>query len=361
MQRYPIFDPPEYLHWKPEPEVMEEYRQTIRRDPARLKLIRALTRDELLAMYAGMIRFRLHDITLHRWVRQGIISKAWLGTGEEATTVGAVHALDRQTDKVAPMIRNAGACHEMGMPVVDMLRGYLATEDSPTKGRDLHIGDLHRGIIAPVSPVGGLCPVVAGIALSFKQNHKGSVVLTWVGDGSTKTSAFHEGVNLAAVLRMSAIYILQNNQVALGTRLSQHQVGPFTSWSKAYGVTGLSCDGNNVLDTWAATRQAAAQCRNGGGPVMIFAETFRMGGHATHDEKEGRAILPAELYAHWGRRDPVATYEVWLREEGLAESVLEETERRIVQELELAAKDALSSLSARMPKPEDALKGVYAD
>ena len=82
-----------------------------------------------------MLRFRLHDITLKRWVKQGVLSKAWLGTGEEAVTVGNVHALDRSCDLVAPMIRNAGACHEMGMPVVDMLREYLATEDSRARAR----------------------------------------------------------------------------------------------------------------------------------------------------------------------------------------------------------------------------------
>src|SRR3989449_11355213 len=83
---------------------------------------------------------RLHDIQLQRWVRTGVISKAWLGTGEEATTVGPVHALERGSDVVAPMIRNAAACCEMGMPIADMLRAYLATDDSPSRRRDLHVG-----------------------------------------------------------------------------------------------------------------------------------------------------------------------------------------------------------------------------
>src|SRR5687767_5254804 len=117
MKRSSVFDPPEYLNWKPDPEVAQEYRQTIQRDPERSKLIAGLSRNELLGMYAGLIRFRLHDMTLHRWVRLGILAKAWLGIGEEAATIGTVHALDRRTDQVAPMIRNAGACHEMGMPV----------------------------------------------------------------------------------------------------------------------------------------------------------------------------------------------------------------------------------------------------
>jgi TPP-dependent pyruvate/acetoin dehydrogenase alpha subunit len=117
-----MYDPPEYVGWTPAPEVMQEYERTIKGDPERASIVRELSRDQLLSLYAGMVRFRLHDITLRRWVKQGVISKAWLGTGEEAVTIGAVHALDRRTDVIGPMIRNAGACHEMGISVADMLR-----------------------------------------------------------------------------------------------------------------------------------------------------------------------------------------------------------------------------------------------
>ena len=113
MQRYPSFDPPEYVRWAPRPEITEEYIRTLKRDPTRTAMVESLSAEQLTAMYAGMVRFRLHDITLRRWVKQGVISKAWLGTGEEAVTVGAVHALDRRVDLAGPLIRNAGACHEM--------------------------------------------------------------------------------------------------------------------------------------------------------------------------------------------------------------------------------------------------------
>src|SRR5262245_13273691 len=163
-----MFDPPEYVAWKPETSILEEFQLTLQSDPQRSQIISRLNQEQLLGMYAGMLRFRLHDITLRRWVRQGILAKAWLGTGEEAVSIGNVHALNRETDKVGPMIRNAGACHEMGIPVADMLREYLATADSPSKGKDLHVGSICDGVIAPVSQVGALTPVFAGIALAFK-------------------------------------------------------------------------------------------------------------------------------------------------------------------------------------------------
>src|SRR3954454_16086943 len=134
MIRYQAFNPPEYLSWQAEPEVADYYQRTIEANGERRAVIREMTAPQLIALYEGLVRNRLHDIALKRWVKQGVISKAWLGTGEEAATIGPVHALSREpfddglpTDMVAPMIRNAGAGHEMGMALADMLRGYLGT------------------------------------------------------------------------------------------------------------------------------------------------------------------------------------------------------------------------------------------
>src|SRR5699024_2101468 len=144
----------------------------------------------------------------------------------------------KKGDVVAPMIRNAGACYEMGMPVSDMLRGYLGTADSPSWGRDGHVGDLEHGVLPPISHVGDSIPVSAGIALAMRQSGSDGVVICWIGDGSTKSAAFHEGMNFAAVKRLPLICIIQNNQVALGTRVDQHHAGSFAAWPKMYGVAG---------------------------------------------------------------------------------------------------------------------------
>src|SRR5438094_9771509 len=122
----------------------------------------------------------------------------------------------------------------MGIPVADMFREYLATADSPSKGKDLHVGSTANGVIAPASQVGALTPVFAGMALARKKRGEKAVVLTWVGDGATQTTAFHEGMNLAAVLHGPAIYVLQNNQIELGTVLEQHHAGPFSAEAQAY-------------------------------------------------------------------------------------------------------------------------------
>jgi len=317
-----------------------------------------------------LLRARLHDIQLQRWVRGGILSKAWLGTGEEATTVGPVHALrrahvdpaigDGDGDVAAPMIRNASACRELGMPLADMFRAYLGTADSPSGGRDLHVGDFHRGVLQPISHVGDMVPVIAGVALAFKMRGAARVALTWIGDGSTKSAAVHEGLNLAAVARVPAIFVIQNNQVALGTRLSQHHLAPdFREWPGSYGMWGAAFDGNNVLDAYAATALAVARCRSGGGPAMLLAETFRMGGHATHDEAEARATVPAALFEQWGLRDPIGLYEEYLKGEGTSESDLRNVEAAVTAEVEAAAQDALASRDL-LPDAGRLVEYVYA-
>jgi TPP-dependent pyruvate/acetoin dehydrogenase alpha subunit len=296
-----------------------------------------------------MVRFRMHDIALKRWVRSGVISKAWLGTGEEAVTVGCVHALDRERDIVAPMIRNAGALHEMGMPLRRIFAGYLGTVDGPNQGRDGHFGELSAGVLQPISHVGYMVPVITGVALSFRQRGEARVALTWIGDGATKTTAAHEGLNLAGVLRVPAIFVLQNNQVALGTGLTQHQLGDFTGWPAMYGLRGAFADGNNVLDVYAAARLAAEHARSGGGPTLLVVETFRMGGHATHDEAEARATFDASLFDAWGRRDPIGLYEEYLVAEGIARAELEQIEAEITAEVETAAAAAVEQRAGKIP------------
>ena len=360
MNRFPAFDPPEYVAWQPDAALVRAFRATIEQSRERAAIVAQLSNDDKLELYAGLLRARLHDIQLARWVRTGVISKAWLGTGEEAATVGPVHALQRGKDVVAPMIRNAAACCELGVSLADMLRAYLATDDSPSRGRDLHLGAFSRGVLQPISHVGDMVPVITGVALTFKLRGERRVALTWVGDGSTKTAAAHEGTNLAAVQRVPAIFIIQNNQVALGTRLDQHHLpGSFTDWPASYGIWGAEFDGNNVLDAYAATRLAADRCRAGNGPAMLVAQTFRMGGHATHDEREARDTIPGELFQLWGKRDPIGLYEEYLKEDGVVAERLAEVEAAVTAQVEQAADAALQSRE-RMPPGESALDGVYA-
>lgn len=354
MKRYRAFDPPEYHEWRPDPELVREYRQRIEHDHRRWALVQVLGEAALLEIYRNLLLTRLQDIGLKRWVRQGVISKAWLGVGEEAVTVGCVTALDRSRDVVIPMIRNAGASHMMGLALEYGFTSYLGTANSPSGGRDFHYGDVSRGVIQPISHMGTSVTIAAGAALAFRNRGEDRVALTWTGDGATRTAACHEGLVSASRWGVPAIVVVQNNQVALGTRLGQHGAGRLEDLPAGYGIAGLECDGNNVLDVYAATAIARERCADGRGPAIVVAETFRMGGHATHDEREARETFPAELFEEWGRRDPVGLFEAYLADEGIPASVLAEIEADATAAVEAAAECALAARGDR-PAPEHAI------
>ena len=329
--------------------------------------IDALDEGALLALYRGLVRTRLVDEALARLVRQGALAKAWPSTGEEALAVGVARALRPGPggDVIAPVIRNSGACHEFGMSVASVVRAHLGTADAPSGGRDGHYGDPALGVLPPISHLGDMVPVVAGVALSFKLRGEARVALAWIGDGTARAGTTHEGLNLAAVQRVPAVFVLQNNQVAMGTPVARHGLGPldggtpFAGWPRAYGMWGAAVDGNDVLDCYAATRIAAARSPAGAGPAMLVAETFRMGGHATHDEAEGRRVLDPALHARWGARDPVALYEEHLVGLGIERRALEAVEREVAAAVEAAERAALASRAGRMPAGPAALAGVY--
>ena len=209
-------------------------------------------------------------------------------------------------------------------------------------------------MIQPVSHMGTSVPVAAGVALAFKNRNERRVALTWTGDGAVRTAAFHEGMVFASRLRAPLIAVIQNNQVALGTRVEQHGAGKLEDVPAVYGVEPLRCDGNNVLDVYAAAATARERCIDGHGPAVLVAETFRIGGHATHDEREARDTFSPELFAHWGRRDPIGLFETWLMDEGIPETALREVEAGAERAVSEAAERALASRD-RLPEPRTAL------
>lgn len=360
MKRYPAYEFPEYVNWSPDPAVQAEFAQTLAADPDRARRIADLDTGALLDLYAGLVKARLHDIQLKRWVKQGVITKAWLGSGEEAVTIGSCAAL-AEGDVVGPMIRNAGALIARGVDLRACFAAYLGTTDTIARGRDLHIGDPAKGVIPPISHVGDLVPVMAGCALAFRLRKQPHVALTWTGDGSTATGAVHEGLRVAAASQAPLVCFVQDNQVALGTHREAHFSGDFLAYAGAYGLHAEAVDGNNVLDVYAGTAAAVERCRAGQGPVVIVARTFRMGGHATHDEREARELFDAETYAYWGKRDPIGMFETWLVErEGIDPSELAEIEADAQAAIDVAAADAVARRESHAPDPATQHTGVFA-
>jgi TPP-dependent pyruvate/acetoin dehydrogenase alpha subunit len=275
--------------------------------------------------------------------------------GQEAISVGTALALKPQ-DKVAPMIRNLGAVLVRGWPPKDVFASYLARAASPNKGKDnsTHFGDVEKsGVIACISMLGTLVPVMAGMALAGKLRKQNLVTLTYVGDGATSTGEFHEGLNFAAVFKVPFVLVIENNQWAYSTPVErQTPVKDLATKAAAYGIPHATGDGNAVDEVYRMTKKFVEEARAGGGPRVLEFKTMRMRGHAQHDDA---GYVPKKMFEEWSRKDPIDRCEKLLAPSAKEKA---EVESRIEREVTEAEQFALASPS---PDGADAVKGVFAD
>lgn len=316
-----------------------------------------LPRERQLELYHYLKLNRMVEERLGNLYRQGkVVGGLYSSRGQEATAVGSAYALEPQ-DYIGPLIRDLGAMFVRGVKPREVMMQYMAKSDSPTGGKDAntHFGDMSRGLVAPISMLGALIPVMAGVALAGKMQGKDIVALTYIGDGGTSTGDFHEGLNLAAVLNVPFVLIAENNGYAYSTPTSkQMRIQNIATRAAAYGIPGEVVDGNDVLAVYAATKRAVDRARAGLGPSLVETKTFRMKGHAEHDDA---GYVPNELFEQWKLKDPIERFERHLLGHGLAtQEELREIVAKIDQELNAEVDFALAS---PMPPPERALEGVY--
>lgn len=318
------------------------------------------TREQALDLYYYLRLNRSLEELLVRLFRQDKIGGGLYGSrGQEAISVGAAYALGPD-DWMAPMIRNIGALLVRSFKPRDILTQHMARVTAPTQGKDgtSHFGDLgSRHVIAPISMLGDLIPVMTGAAMAGRYLGQRIVALTWIGDGGSSTGAFHEGLNFAAVQKAPLVLVIENNQWAYSTPVShQAAMRDLADRARAYGVPGHVVDGNDVTEVWATTRAAVEQARAGGGPVLIEAKTMRMTGHAQHDAAE---YVPREMFEYWKARDPLERYEKRLTEHRLwDEKTKAELDARVEREL---SDDLAFAESSPFPPPELAEQGVYCE
>ena len=289
--------------------------------------------------------------------RQGkIVGGVYVGRGQEAIAVGSCIDL-RQDDVVCPSHRDMGAFLIRGMSLRTILAQYMARRTGATRGKDgnMHMGDLSRNLIAFVSMLGDNVPVAAGIGLSFKMRGQDRVALCFFGDGATSRGDWHEGINLASVLKVPVVFICNNNQYAYSTPLErQMAVENVADRAEAYGLPGEIADGNDILAVWDAATRAIERARSGHGPTLIECKTFRMTGHSAHDDA---GYVPPELFELWEERDPIHRFERFLSGRGIiTNSGIEDLQRRINQEIDEAIQIAEKD---PFPDPEECLRGVY--
>jgi TPP-dependent pyruvate/acetoin dehydrogenase alpha subunit len=317
-----------------------------------------LPKERQLELYHFLRLTRMVESRLGNLYRQGkVVGGLYSSLGQEATAVGSAYALETR-DVMGPLIRNLGSMLVRGVRPREVMMQYMAKSDSPTGGKDgnTHFGDLKRGLVAPISMLGAVIPVMAGVALAGKMQGKDLVALTYIGDGGTSTGDFHEGLNLAAVLQVPFVLIAENNGWAYSTPTHrQMRVKSIATRAAAYGIPGETVDGNDVLAVYEVTRKAVERARAGGGPTLIESKTFRMKGHAEHDDA---GYVPKEQFEEWRQKDPIERFERHLLGNGLATS---EDLQAIVARIDTQLNDEVDfALASPMPPPERAFEGVYA-
>ncbi|MBV8199079.1 MAG: thiamine pyrophosphate-dependent dehydrogenase E1 component subunit alpha, partial [Acidobacteria bacterium] len=224
------------------------------------------------------------------------------------------------------------------------------------KGGQMHLQDLSVGAPPSNAIVGANVPIATGAALGFQLRGLDRVAVSFFGDGAANIGAVHEGINLAAVKAAPVIFVCENNLYAASTHIAlTSKVTDLAQRAAAYGIPGEIVDGNDVLEVHAVTKRAVERARAGGGPTLIEAKTFRMKGHAEHDDA---GYVPPELFEHWRRRDPLDRFERHLLDGGIATAeelagVAAAIDVELVAEMDFA-------LASPMPPPERALEGVYA-
>ena len=315
-----------------------------------------LTRARLHDVYYYLRLNRRVDEQLTNLYRQGkVVGGVYSSLGQEAISVGTASALGPE-DFVGPMIRNVGAMLVRQYRPRDVFLQYMARKDGPTGGRDAntHFGDLARGVVAPISVLGELVPVLAGVGLAAKIRKERRVALTYVGDGATSTTQFHEGLNFAAVQKLPLLVIAENNGWAYSTPVEkQMAVKDIADRAKAYGIPGVIVDGNEVLAIYEATRAAADRARRGLGPTLIEAKTMRMKGHAEHDDAR---YVPKDVLEKWRKKDPILRFERYLAEKKLmTANERAAIEARIEKEIR---EDVAFAEASPFPPPEDAARPV---
>jgi TPP-dependent pyruvate/acetoin dehydrogenase alpha subunit len=320
-----------------------------------------LKKEQCIEIYRWMLLNRRMETALENLYKQGkVVGGVYFGLGQEACSCASAYAL-KEDEWMGPMIRNQGALLVKGFSPADIMMQYMAKAGSPTKGRDAssHFGDIKtRNVVAPISTLGDLIPVLSGVALGARMQGRELAVMTYIGDGGQSTGVTYEGLNFAAVQRLGLVLIVENNIWAYSTPADeQFLVKDLAERAIAYGIPGVIVDGTDACQVYDAAHEACERARRGEGPTLIEAKMMRMKGHAIHDAAQ---YVPRELFEYWQRRDPIARFEnylvkvkKWLTPKE-NENLISDVEAQLERDRELA-------VNSPMPTPESAAGGVYCE
>ena len=273
-----------------------------------------LTGEQLVYIYTELVRPRMIEEKMLVLLRQGRISKWFSGIGQEAIAVGATLALDAD-EYVMPLHRNLGVFTARKMPFDQLFMQWQGKKEGFSKGRErsFHFGANKYHICGMISHLGPQLAIADGVALAHKLNKEKKVSVAFSGDGGTSEGDFHEALNVAAVWGLPVIFIIENNGYGLSTPSNEQFIcKQLADRAIGYGMKGIIIDGNNILEVYRQISEARRYCIEEQKPILVECMTFRMRGH---EEASGVKYVPKELFEEWGKKDPVANYEQFLKDQ----------------------------------------------
>jgi pyruvate dehydrogenase E1 component alpha subunit/2-oxoisovalerate dehydrogenase E1 component alpha subunit len=320
-----------------------------------------LSKPQAIEIYRWMLLNRKMEAALENLYKQGkVVGGVYFGLGQEACSCASAFAL-KPDEWLGPMIRNQGSLLVRGFSPRDIMMQYMAKAGSPTQGRDAssHFGDIEkRNVVAPISTLGDLIPVLAGVALGARMQGKNIAVMTYIGDGGQSTGVTYEGLNFAAVQNLGLVLFVENNLWGYSTPADmQFRIEDLAERAIAYGIRGVIVDGTDACQVYDAAHEACERARRGEGPTLIEAKMMRMKGHAIHDAAE---YVPKPLFEYWKKRDPIARFENYLV--NVKKWLTRAEHEKLLAEVEAQLEaDRDFAVASPMPEPESAIGRPYCD
>lgn len=280
-----------------------------------------------------------------------------LSIGQEASATGACLAL-RTDDAITSTHRGHGHCIAKGADLTRMMAELLAKETGYCRGRggSMHIADTATGNLGANGIVAGGIPIAAGAALAFQMRGEDRVVACFFGDGAANEGAFHEAVNLAAIWKLPVVFICENNKYGMSFSTEKSfAIENISERGAAYGIPGVTVDGNDLDAVYDAVSTAVARARAGEGPTLVENLTYRWKGHSKSDKNLYRT---KEEIADWRAQDPIIRFETQVKESGLlTEEEVQAIRTQAMEDMREAVRQANAAPDA---DPSDLLDAVFA-
>jgi len=311
-----------------------------------------------IEMLRKMYQIRHFENETEQFIIRGMIhGTCHLYTGEEATAVGAIYAIN-DDDYITSTHRGHGHCIAKGADLNIMMAELLGKRTGYCKGKggSMHIADVGSGNLGANGVVGGSIGIATGAALTCKMKRNGKIVVCFFGDGAANQGIFHGSINMASIWDLPIIYLCENNVYGMSTSVKEaFNIEKISDRKCAYGIEGLTIDGNNLAEVFNAVSHFTGECRAGRGPVLIESLTYRWSGHSKSDAQVYRT---REEIRQWVERDPIEKYKkILINQKILTEKEDRDLEKEVIGQLEKATKFARES---PFPEPSEVEEDVYA-